>query len=174
MLVTREAGSLPLVAADDASGVRAVVAHLRELGHERIAHVTGPLTLSTTVRRLAAFGEGPVVHGEAFTIEAGERACAELLREHPETTAIVAGNDMIALGCYAALAAAGLRCPEDVSVTGHNDMPFMDRVQPPLTTVAIPQHEIGVVAARTLLARLNGELGRQHVAADRARRTRVY
>jgi LacI family transcriptional regulator len=80
-----------------------------------------------------------------------------LLRENPEITAIVAGNDMIALGCYAALAAAGLRCPEDVSVTGHNDMPFMDRVQPPLTTVAIPQYEIGVAAATTLLARLRGE-----------------
>ncbi len=157
VLVTREAGSLPLVAADDASGVRAVVAHLRELGHERIAHVTGPLNLSTTVRRLAAFGEGPVVHGEAFTIEAGEKAAAHLLRQHPEVTAIVAGNDMIALGCYTALAAAGLRVPEDVSVTGHNDMPLMDRVQPPLTTVAIPQYEIGVAAARTLLARLNGE-----------------
>lgn len=157
VLVTREAGSLPLVAADDASGIRAVVAHLRELGHERIGHVTGPLTLSTTVRRLAAFGDGPVVHGDAFTIEAGERAAAQLLREHPEITAIVAGNDMIALGCYAALAAAGLRCPEDVSVTGHNDMPFMDRVQPALTTVAIPQYEIGVAAANTLLARLRGE-----------------
>jgi LacI family transcriptional regulator len=64
---------------------------------------------------------------------------------------------MIALGCYTALSAAGLRVPEDVSVTGHNDMPLMDRVQPPLTTVAIPQYEIGVTAAHTLLARLNDE-----------------
>ena len=63
---------------------------------------------------------------------------------------------MIALGCYAALAAAGLSCPGDVSVTGHNDTPLVDRVQPPLTTVAIPQHEIGVTAARMLLARLAG------------------
>jgi LacI family transcriptional regulator len=159
VLVTRglDSGTLPLIAADDASGVRAVVAHLRELGHERIAHVTGPLSLSTTARRLAAFGDGPVVHGEAFTIRAGEQAGAQLLREHPEITAIVAGNDMIALGCYAALAALGLRCPDDVSVTGHNDMPLVDRVQPPLTTVAIPQYEIGVAAARTLLARLRDE-----------------
>jgi LacI family transcriptional regulator len=158
VLVTREAGSLPLVAADDASGVRAVLAHLHELSHTRIGHVTGPLTLSTTIRRLAAFGdEGPVVHGDAFTIAAGEKAAAQLLRGHPDITAIVAGNDMIALGCYAALAAAGLRCPEDVSVTGHNDMPLMDRVQPALTTVAIPQYELGVAAATTLLARLRGE-----------------
>ena len=163
VLVTRdiEGSGLPLVAADDAAGVRAAVAHLRELGHERIAHVTGPPALSTTVRRLEAFrgaaGDAPVVHGEAFTIPAGERACGELLRGGWDGTAIVAGNDMIALGCYAALAAAGLRCPADVSVTGHNDMPLVDRVQPPLTTVAIPQYEIGVAAARLLLARLRGE-----------------
>ena len=64
---------------------------------------------------------------------------------------------MIALGCYEALAEAGLDCPADVSVVGHNDMPLVDRVRPPLTTVAIPQREIGAQAARTLLALLRGE-----------------
>ena len=163
ILVTRDidGSGLPLVAADDAEGVRAAVAHLRELGHARIAHVTGPLSLSTTSRRRDAFraaagGDAPVVHGDAFTIPAGEHACGELLRSGWDGTAIVAGNDLIALGCYAALAAAGLSCPRDVSVTGHNDTPLVDRVQPPLTTVAIPQHEIGVAAARLLLARLAG------------------
>jgi LacI family transcriptional regulator, galactose operon repressor len=165
VLVTRgiDSGALPLVAADDAAGVHAVVEHLVALGHERIAHVTGPRELSTTERRLRAFREAlagagaPVVHGEAFTIAAGERAAAALLRAHPDVTAIVAGNDMIALGCYAALAAAGRRCPDDVSVTGHNDMPFVAQAQPPLTTVAIPARELGAEAARVLLARLRGE-----------------
>jgi LacI family transcriptional regulator len=179
VLVTRgiDSGALPLVAADDAAGVRAAVAHLRALGHTRIAHVTGPEELSTTTRREAAFREAVagdegggaaaasrraagaplVVHGEAFTVAAGERAAASLLAAHPDVTAIVAGNDMIALGCYAALAAAGLRCPGDVSVTGHNDMPFVAQAQPPLTTVAIPARELGVQAARLLLARLRGE-----------------
>jgi LacI family transcriptional regulator len=164
VLVTRglDAGALPLVAADDAAGVRAAVAHLVALGHRRIAHVTGPPELSTTQRRLRAFraaapGEAVVVHGEAFTVAAGERAAAALLAAQPDVTAIVAGNDMIALGCYAALAGAGLRCPGDVSVTGHNDMPFMAQAQPPLTTVAIPQRELGVEAAGLLLARLRGE-----------------
>ena len=148
--------------------MRAAVTHLAELGHERIAHVTGPLSLSTTARRLAAFlealpgaGRPPVVHGEAFTIPAGERAAAELLRARDGVTAIVAGNDMIALGCYAALEAAGLRCPRDVSVVGHNDMPLVGQVQPPLTTVAIPQYELGVEAARLLLARLRRGDGEQ-------------
>jgi LacI family transcriptional regulator len=163
VLVTRDsdAGTLPLVAADDAAGVRAAVAHLRELGHEQIAHVTGPLTLSTTVRRLDAFRAAlpgaPVVHGEAFTIPAGERAAGELLRAHSGVTAIVAGNDMIALGSLAALARAGLRCPEDVSIVGHNDTPLMDQVTPALTSVAIPKHELGATAAAMLLALLDGE-----------------
>jgi LacI family transcriptional regulator len=169
VLVTRDvdAGGLPLVAADDAAGVEAVVEHLSELGHERIAHVTGPLELSTTVRRERAFraaaerlglAAAPVVHGAAFTSEAGERATAELLGSSDgAVTAIAAGNDMIALGCLAALAAAGLRCPDDVSVTGHNDMPLVERLQPPLTTVAIPQDSIGAEAARMLLRRIDGE-----------------
>jgi LacI family transcriptional regulator len=170
VLVTRDidAGTLPLVAGDDAMGVRAAVAHLRELGHVRIAHVTGPTDLSTTARRVVAFraampdAETVVVHGAAFTIPAGREATERLLREHPDTTAILAGNDMIALGAYEALASAGLRCPDDISVAGHNDMLLVANVQPPLTTVAIPQEEIGVQAARMLLARLDG------AEADRA------
>ncbi len=168
VLVTRETDerTLPLVAGDDAHGVEALLGHLVKLGHERIAHVTGPLDLSATVRREAAFraalaahrpAQEPVVlHGAAFTIPAGRQATAELLRARPDVTAILAGNDMIALGCYEALADAGLRCPWDVSVAGHNDMPLVSRVSPPLTTVAIPQHDIGAAAARTLLALLSG------------------
>ena len=168
VLVTRDAdGSpLPLVAGDDAAGVRAAVEHLAALGHRRIAHVTGPLELSTTVRREAAFraamarlgaAEPVVRHGAAFTVPAGREASAALLRTGAEVTAILAGNDMIALGCYEALAGADLRCPEDVSVVGHNDMPLMTRISPPLTTVAIPQRDIGAEAARTLLALLRGD-----------------
>jgi LacI family transcriptional regulator len=77
--------------------------------------------------------------------------------EGRDVTAVLAGNDMIALGCLEAFAGAGLRCPEDVSLVGHNDMPLVERVQPPLTTVSIPQREIGAQAAAMLLARLRGE-----------------
>jgi LacI family transcriptional regulator len=168
VLVTREtdARSLTLVAGDDAAGVTAAVGHLADLGHQRIAHLTGPLDLSTTVRREAAFRAAmtdrhpehdPVVlHGEAFTIPAGRRMTVEMLSSGHGATAILAGNDMIALGCYEALAAAGVRCPDELSVVGHNDMPLVTQVQPPLTTVAIPQHEIGATAARALLALLRG------------------
>ena len=166
VLVTRgvDDGSLPFVAGDDALGVTAAVEHLVGLGHERVAHLTGPLELQTTVRRLEAFqaalpGDGLVLHGDAFTIETGRALASELL-ELPggrDVTAILAGNDMIALGALEVLAEAGLACPDDVSIVGHNDMPMVDRVQPPLTTVSIPQREIGAEAAAILLARLNGD-----------------
>jgi LacI family transcriptional regulator len=166
VLVTRDVddADLPLVAGDDAAGVMAAVDHLTGLGHDRIAYLTGPLELSTTIVRLQAYleamsssGAEPLVrHGEAFTAAAGRRLTAELLDDRDDVTAILAGNDLMALGVYEALAEAGLRCPADVSVVGHNDMPFVARLQPPLTTVAIPQREIGGAAARALLRRLDG------------------
>lgn len=169
VLVTRDTdeGSLHLITGDDASGITAAVDHLVDLGHEEIAYLTGPSDLSTTTRREAAFRSAMarrlaeqdpiVVHGSGFTIPAGRQATTEVLESRPGVTAILAGNDMMALGVYRALGDSGLVCPTDVSVVGHNDMPFMDQVDPPLTTVAVPQVEVGAEAARTLLALRAGE-----------------
>ena len=68
-----------------------------------------------------------------------------------EFTAVVAGHDRVALGAYDALTARGLSCPEDLSVVGFNDMPFMDKMRPALTTVRVAHYEIGAEAARLLL-----------------------
>ncbi|MFP3916021.1 MAG: LacI family DNA-binding transcriptional regulator [Actinomycetota bacterium] len=163
VLVTREpdGSPLPFVAGDDAAGVTAAVDHLVSLGHEAIAYITGPTDLSTTVRREEAFracladrlprSRPVVIHGSGFTVPAGQETTREALDSGRRPTAILAGNDMMALGAYEALAEAGLRCPQDVSVVGHNDMPFMSQVDPPLTTVSIPQDRVGVEAARMLL-----------------------
>jgi len=59
------------------------------------------------------------------------------------------------MGCYDTLAAEGLLCPDDVSIVGFNDMPFIDRLRPPLTSVRVPQREIGTAAAELLLAQLS-------------------
>jgi len=166
VLVTRDVdgAGLAFVAGDDAAGVEAAARHLVGLGHERIAYLAGPRELSTTATRLAAVrrtltgtAEPVVVFCDAYAIAAGRRAARDLLAAHPDVTAILAGNDMVAIGVYEALAEAGLRCPADVSVAGHNDMPLVDKLAPPLTTVAIPRREIGVAAARRLLAGLRGE-----------------
>ncbi len=172
VLVTRatDRSSLPLVTSDDAAGIDAVVAHLFELGHRRIAYVAGPPELSTTAVRRAAFVAAIARHGidpshsaitscTAYTAEASLPVARALLRSISSVTAIVAGNDMIALGCLAALEEAGLRCPEDVSVVGFNDMPFVERLRPALTTVSIPQGEIGSTAASLLLELIAGRGG---------------
>ena len=78
----------------------------------------------------------------------------ELNVRHPGATAVLAGNDLVALGCYDYLTAHGLACPDDLSVIGFNDMQFMDKMRPGLTTVALPQYEIGATAARLLLERI--------------------
>jgi len=74
-------------------------------------------------------------------------------------TAIVAGNDLMALGCYDVLAERGLTCPQDMSVVGFNAMPFSERFSPPLTTIGIPHYEIGSAAAELLLERLQDPTG---------------
>ena len=76
---------------------------------------------------------------------------SRILAADKSFTAVVAANDMLAMGCYDALAEQGLSCPEDVSVTGFNDMPFSDRLSPPLTTLHIQHDDLGVQAASMLL-----------------------
>src|SRR5580692_2075720 len=102
---------------------------------------------------------GLVVFAEAFTIAEGHRLGRRLLAARPAPTAVAAANDMLAVGCCEAIEEAGLSCPGDVSVTGFNDMPFMDRLRPPLTTVAFPHYQLGTEAAALLLARLAGHRG---------------
>jgi LacI family transcriptional regulator len=61
---------------------------------------------------------------------------------------------MLAIGCYGALDELGLRCPEDISVIGFNDMPFVDRLRPPLSSVRFPHYQLGVEAATLLIQRI--------------------
>ncbi|MDQ4055329.1 MAG: LacI family transcriptional regulator [Actinomycetota bacterium] len=147
---------------DDATGIRLAVDHLASLGHRRIAHLAGPDTTSTGVTRARAFrgavrdlglDDDPALVRtcELWNEEAGAEALRGLLDAGAAFTAIVAGNDLIALGCYDVFAERDIACPDDISVVGFNDMPFLDKMRPPLTTVAIPHHQIGVEAARLLL-----------------------
>ena len=69
----------------------------------------------------------------------------------------MAANDLLAIGCYEALDQLGLRCPEDVSVIGFNDMPFVDRLRPPLSTIRFAHHQMGIEAATLLLERIDAE-----------------
>jgi LacI family transcriptional regulator len=156
---------LPSVVADDRAGVAMAIDHLAGLGHRSIAHVGGPLEVSTGVARYHAFlramgdrdlpvDDRLVPTAQTYSEKEGARLTRALLEQGPEFTAILAGNDLMALGCMDALRDAGLRCPEDVSVVGFNDMDWSDRFTPPLTTIRVPHHDLGALAADLLLERL--------------------
>jgi len=170
VLVNRsfEDGSMSSVTVDDRIGSRLAVDHAVELGHERIAYVAGPQNVSTGHRRYLGFLAAMEGHGlpapadrtafaGAFAEDAGARACAQVLAADPGVTAVITANDLLAMGCYETLAARGLACPQDVSIVGFNDMLFIDKLQPPLTSVRVPQREIGFTAASLLLDQLSDE-----------------
>jgi LacI family transcriptional regulator len=153
---------IPSVTADDAAGVAMAVKHLVDLGHRRIAHLAGPHETSTGLVRSRAFrhaiddhrlDDDPslVVECKLWNEAEGASALRTLLDRDSPFTAIVAGNDLIALGCYDVFTERGISCPDDVSVVGFNDMPFLDKLRPPLTTVAVPHYAIGAAAAQMLL-----------------------
>jgi LacI family transcriptional regulator len=147
------------VVSDDDMGMRLAVDHVVGLGHRRIAHVAGPLSTSTGALRRDGFERAMARHGlsgvvreaAGYTREAGAQAAARLLAATRDMTAIVAANDLLALGVLDALKERGLRCPQDISLVGHNDMPLMDVTSPPLTTVRIEHREMGRIAARMLV-----------------------
>jgi LacI family transcriptional regulator, galactose operon repressor len=167
VLMNRTAEGYPFssVSVDNEQGVRAAVAHLTSLGHTRIGHIAGPQDISTGLARLRGFRDSMRSHGlavddrqvvfaTALSLPEGLRCGRELLEGNDELTAIVAGNDMLAVGCYGAFDELGVRCPQDVSIIGFNDMPFIDRLRPPLSTVRFPHYQLGTEAANLLLERI--------------------
>jgi LacI family transcriptional regulator len=177
VLVNRTDSSrrLPAVVTDDEAGMRLAVEHLASLGHIRIGHIAGPQHVSTGYLRRAGFKAAAAKAGlpahniaietaAAYTREQGRLAALRLLDRKTAPTAIVAANDLLALGIYDALSIRGLHCPADVSVVGHNDMPYVDMLSPPLTTVRIAQRDMGNQAARLLL---------HEIARPAARRERM-
>ncbi|SFQ95934.1 LacI family DNA-binding transcriptional regulator [Poseidonocella sedimentorum] len=163
-----EGAEIPFVINDEDAGIRLAVAHLHGLGHRRIAHVAGPQNLSTGQLRAEAFRRAiraldlpadPRLISEAqrFDEDEGARAAEHLLDTAPPFTAMVCANDRLALGALSVLRARGVPCPAEVSVTGFNNMPFLDRIEPALTTISIRQAEAGAIAARRLIALIGGE-----------------
>jgi LacI family transcriptional regulator len=167
VLINRNTAShrLPYVGGDERTGVAMAVAHLAGLGHGAIVHLAGPQDTSTGRERASAFRHAMRTHGlpvargqvracSAYSELAGVEATERLLAAGQEFTAILAGNDLIALGALDVLAEAGLRCPKQVSVVGFNNLPLLDKLTPPLTTVSLPLREMGALAARMLLAKM--------------------
>ena len=168
------------VSADNERGIAMAVAHLVSLGHRRIAHIAGPQDVSTGLSRYQGFLAAMRAHGlaadpalvvraGAYSLEEGDRCCRELLAVGRGCTAIAAANDMLAVGCYAALEAAGLSCPQDISLVGFNDMPFIDRLRPPLTSVSFPHYQVGTEAGRLILEQIAASASRDGAVGDEAK-----
>lgn len=160
------AGDLAVLV-DNRAGAETVVAHLAALGHRRVAHIAGPSSTTTGAERWAGFTDAARAHGlatdkrllieaEAFSEAAGYAATRTLLARGNALTAIFAANDLIAIGALAAIREAGLRVPDDISIVGFNDIPLAGLLEPALTTVRVPQLEMGRGAAELLVARLEG------------------
>ncbi|MBD8078379.1 LacI family DNA-binding transcriptional regulator [Cellulosimicrobium arenosum] len=155
-----DAGGDVVISMDDGAGVRRAVHHLHSLGHHRIAHVMGaPGYVHTEARRrawqetLAELGLpiGPVVTAD-FTGAGGARATHELLDLPQPPSAILYGNDLMAIAGISAATDRGIRVPEDLSVVGFDDVPLAPYVVPPLTTVRQNVVSWGTAAAQTLVA----------------------
>ncbi len=158
---------VPYVGATNWSGGRAATRHLTELGHRRIAMISGPEGQLCCAARLdgyrsalgaAGLAVDPelVVH-TALTREDGCDAARALLARPERPTAIFTANDLQALGVYQAARDAGLRVPDDLSVVGFDDLPVVAWVDPPLTTVHQPLTEMAVAATELALTLGRGE-----------------
>lgn len=166
VLVNRGSGDRQFAAVvnDDRESVRQVLEHLTGLGHRHIAHVAGPGTSSTGSARRVAFEQmarelnlttSTVVESLAFTREAGRAATEQLMADGAPFTAIFAANDLLALGALDVLRAHKLAVPAQVSLVGHNDMPLVDLIDPPLTTVRIALEEMSEQAAALFIERVD-------------------
>lgn len=162
VVLNRVVGGLPSVVVDTPRGMHRAAEHLVELGHDHVTYLAGPEAawpdgvrwralrdvrgeLGLTVRRV-----GPV----APTLQGGVRAAAQWAA-HP-TSAVIAYNDLVAIGFMRALQNSGRSVPEDVSVIGFDNTPSAELVTPGLTTVAAPQRALGARAVKHVLAFVGG------------------
>jgi LacI family transcriptional regulator len=150
------------VKVDYAQGIAQAVEHLKSLGHSRIGFISGPLRLESVRERRDAFlehlgvqsdGAGTVVMLEVgnHKVDGGLEAMLHLLDRRPRPTAVVASNDLTAIGALRAIRQCGLRVPEDISLVGFDDIQMAEFTEPPLTTVRLLRTEVACAACEALL-----------------------
>lgn len=154
---------------DNVKASAEMVDYLADMGHRRIAMITGPMArvqrvedrlrgyMETMRARNLPVAEGYVRSAEP-TIENGEREALRLLAMTPRPTALFAASDMLAIGALSAARKAGLSVPGDVSVAGFDGIAFSAHTDPPLTTVAVPEKEMSRMAIHLLKQLINKEI----------------
>ena len=155
----------PSIASDNVDGGRQAAAHLLDLGHRRIGGLTAGARNADAPARVAGVrralkergldpGAVPFVMGEP-TVGGGEAALGRLLADAPDTTGVVAYNDLMAIGAMRAIRASGRTVPGDISVVGFDDVAIAAYTDPPLTTIAQSIGELGRWAVERLVERLS-------------------
>ncbi|MER5324814.1 LacI family DNA-binding transcriptional regulator [Streptosporangium roseum] len=151
------------VAVNDVTGGSLAVSHLLNGGAERIAYVTGPLTIRQCLdrrlgaeRALAAAGRGPgrvleEIATNAMNARAGQEAAEKMISQGRLPDAVFCANDLLALGMMRGLLQAGVRVPEDVALIGYDDIDFASASAVSLSSVRQPTHRLGRVATELLL-----------------------
>lgn len=152
---------------DDFDGARGATRHLLELGHTRIAFITGPHDHPDATERLRGYQQALLDAGVALAPElvvqadfmesGGMLAIDQLLESRENFTAVFAANDQMAYGARLALYRRNIRVPEDISLIGFDDLPNSTYSMPPLTTVRQPVYDIGRLAAQAMLKLIAGE-----------------
>jgi DNA-binding LacI/PurR family transcriptional regulator len=160
-LADDERSDFPYIDADSRTGLRAMVEHMVAQGHRNIGLILPPPDLAFTSHRRQGYRDGLIragldyreayiTHGD-LTRASGVAATTALLDAQPALTAIIACNDMMAIGAMTAIQERGLTVGDDIAVGGFDDIPLAAHTQPPLTTVRQPIYEIGVGLAEMLI-----------------------
>jgi DNA-binding LacI/PurR family transcriptional regulator len=148
------------IAVDYASGIDDAVAHLKKLGHTAIGFIGGPMDLASARVRRHAFDDSmkrkrlkldaDLIEEGNHRMDGGRDAMMRLLSRKTRPTAVLASNDLTAIGAMGAISKHGLKIPHDISVIGFDDIELSAFTQPALTTVRLSRQEIGRVAFRAL------------------------
>jgi DNA-binding LacI/PurR family transcriptional regulator len=161
------------IGVDNVQAMRLITKHLISLGHRRIGFISGPIRTVSRLARLEGYRasldeagltfeeqlvwEGAATNfGDAGMVQLGRQGAHTLLSNVNPPSAIIAINDMYAFGVYAGARDLGLKIPEDVSVTGVDDIVLAEVAEPPLTTVQQPMDKIARLAVERLVSRLDG------------------
>jgi LacI family transcriptional regulator len=161
------------VISDNDAGIRLAMRHLHDLGHRRIATITGLVETRPGAERLRAYRDALrdlglgyrdeyVAYGD-FYVESGRQAMLRLLRGEEPPTAVVAASDLMALGALRAAAEEGVSVPGDVSLVGFDDIQLAGHVNPPLTTVRQDKAGLGAAAGALLRRNIDGDADGQPV-----------
>ena len=165
----------PAVVIDNQAAAYKAVKYLIELGHQKIAHISGDLAVKTSQDRLTGFKQILVernltvpaewIREGDYSSQSGYEEMKELLKLEPRPTAVFIANDLMGLGAYEAVFEAGLEIPEDISIVGYDDIDVASVIRPALTTISQPEYELGIAAVEMLLKNL--EDGQSLARADR-------